>query len=247
MSEEELELYFASYVPLSSLPTPPPAKTVSIPAVQQKVDSTEAETPELEAHATYLSKLIPSNVSTQAPSMPIVADFLFRANLPIEMLAFTACILDALSHRFAASFRTASLPCTPTPFRYVPLFAKLQRQPPVRPEVVILAALSLAHGWLEDQPRSTAHWASVEGAAMFTTWELESAKTCILKDVDYGLFRITDKMVQRMLAGLRANATGLARQESGAFEEKEKRPKLSLKMRGAATWVHGMQTPEPSP
>jgi hypothetical protein len=49
MTEEEMDQYFASYVPLSSLPTPPPAKVVTIPCtVEDTTAVIQAKTPELE-------------------------------------------------------------------------------------------------------------------------------------------------------------------------------------------------------
>jgi hypothetical protein len=49
MTDEELDQYFASYVPLSSLPTPPPAKSVTIRStVEDTTAVIRAKTPELE-------------------------------------------------------------------------------------------------------------------------------------------------------------------------------------------------------
>jgi hypothetical protein len=49
MTDEELDQYFASYVPLSSLPTPPPVKLVTIPRIRENAtEVVQAKTPELE-------------------------------------------------------------------------------------------------------------------------------------------------------------------------------------------------------
>lgn len=49
MTDEELDQYFASYVPLSNLPTPPPAKVVVVPRVMENMtEVVQAKTPELE-------------------------------------------------------------------------------------------------------------------------------------------------------------------------------------------------------
>lgn len=48
MSEEELDKYFASYVPLSNLPTPPPAKEQPVVAGPASQAQDERRSPELE-------------------------------------------------------------------------------------------------------------------------------------------------------------------------------------------------------
>jgi hypothetical protein len=205
------------------------------------------------AHAIHLAKLIPYNASTQPPSIATISDFLLRAKLPIEVLAFTACILDALSHRFASSWRASNLPSTSTPFKYIPLHIGSRPLGPVRSEVIVLAALSLAHGWLEDRPRSNSHWACITGASKFTSGQVEIARRCILQDVDYGLFRITQDMVRFMTEEMqRAESVSLpCAGKVGVIGKKteDKRPKLSLDTPGTGTavWTFGMITPEPSP
>jgi hypothetical protein len=201
------------------------------------------------AHAIHLSKLIPCNTASQPASIATISGFLLRANLPTEVLAFTACILDALSHRFASSWRAASVPSAPTQFNYI------QCRPlgPVRSEIIVLAALSLAHGWLEDRPRSNSYWACVAGASEFTSAQVETARRCILRDMDYGLFRINQDMVRFMTEKMQWAANGSLPRAGrvGGVEKKmeDKRPKLSLDMSGTgtATWKFGMITPEPSP
>lgn len=51
MTDEELDMYFASYVPLSNLPTPPPAKDIVLCQPENLESSTlqaQCQTPELE-------------------------------------------------------------------------------------------------------------------------------------------------------------------------------------------------------
>jgi hypothetical protein len=205
------------------------------------------------ARATHLAKLIPYNASTQPASIATISGFLLRAKLPIEVLAFTACILDALSHRFAASWRASNLPSASTPFKYIPPIIGSRPLGPVRSEVIVLAALSLAHGWLEDRPRSNSYWACVAGASKFTSEQVEMARRCILQDVDYGLFKINQDMVRFMTEEMQRAESGSlpCAGEVGVIGKKteDKRPKLSLDMpgTGAAVWTFGMITPEPSP
>ena len=203
------------------------------------------------AHAIHLAKLIPSNLSAQPASIPTISEFLSRTSLPVEIIAFTACILDALSHRFASSWRAANLASAVVPFQFASLAVNSRQPPPIPAEVVVLAALTLAHGWLEDRPRSIAHWASIEGGGKFTSKELEISRACILRDVDYGLFRITEDMVRRMVRDLQRTASsdsvGSVVKNGAASMEGKRKPKLSLDMQGTAFWMYGMVTPEPSP
>jgi hypothetical protein len=176
---------------------------------------------------------------------------LSRAKLPIEIVAFAACILDALSQRFASSRRAA---CSPA---QTDLNSIIQRQlvPSPSSEIVVLSALSLAYGFLSDRDRSTSHWAQMEGGGLFSVGQIESTKWCILQDIDFKLPRIKAEMVNRMMTNMqRSTATRpslLRREHLQIVEVEEKRPKLSLDMQGTgagtAVWLNGVHTPEPSP
>jgi hypothetical protein len=192
-----------------------------------------------------LSKLVPTNVSPQRPSVDVVQGFLERASLPVEIVAFSASILDALSQRFASSWRAALVPYQQD------MFFHLRTVPTIDPEVIVLASLALAYGFLSDRDRSSKHWAQVEGTSLFTVRQVEATKWCILADIDYGLSRISENRVQRMLKDMQ-HATNFSRPiptavEPSTLAKEEKRPRLSLDFAGTAVWQNGMQTPEPSP
>jgi hypothetical protein len=189
---------------------------------------------------------VPTNVSPQRPSVDVVRGFLERASLPDEIVAFSASILDALSQRFASSWRAALVPYQPD------LFFQLTALPTLAPEVIVLASLALAHGFLADLDRSSKRWVQLEGASLFTVRELEATKWCILADIDYGLSRISDNRVQRMLKDMQ-HATNFSRSnvsmtvKPSTVEKGDKRPKLNLEFAGTAVWQNGVHTPEPSP
>ena len=86
---------------------------------------------------------------------------------------------------------------------------------------------------------------------MFSVQEIEATKRAILLDMDYGLFRISEDMVQRRLRDMqRVDQTALSVQLSAneAVTAKQNRVRnLSLSFAGTALWCHGVQTPEPSP
>ncbi|KAF2472822.1 uncharacterized protein BDR25DRAFT_312717 [Lindgomyces ingoldianus] len=266
-TDEELDHYFATYVPLSNLPTPPPAKKKPVGAggLGSEVEAKKmlVRTPELEVYAQHLSNRVPPNVATHRPSIPTIQNFLSRANLPIEIIAFASCILDALSQRFATSWRTCCLPPNPPNFGFDPKIS-FRHPPAMDPEIVVLSALAIALDFLEDRPRPNSHWAKIEGGFLFTERQIEATKVCILKDIDYGLFRITEGMVMHMLRVMqqagefsRTDPTTIVQkvekldlQLEPDADKDARRPKLSLDLihlQGTAVWVNGLQTPEPSP
>lgn len=200
-------------------------------------------------------------MSTQKPAVPVIRGYLERACLPTEILAFAACVLDALSQRFASSWRDACLPPSEKAFNFYS-GTHLRQRPMTGPDLIVLSALALAHGFIDDRGRSNGHWARVESRSQFTAREIETTKMCILRDMDYGLFRISDNMVQRMMRDMQRAcnfnipSSTSSRNDSvaaaAAAEKEERRPKLALSTGtggtpGTAIWANGVQTPEPSP
>ena len=201
-------------------------------------------------YALHLAGLVPRNVAGHKSSVSVIHGFLERACLPVEIVAFAACVLDALSDEFASRWHDAFLPMKPSTLDYY-LGADCWQQPTVSPDLIVLAALALAHGFIEDRGRSNAHWAKIEGAGMFDAKEVGKTKTCILEDIDYGLFRLSEERVQQMAWEMQQATYFTTPRNSISFtdgEVKERRPRLSLSTgSGAAVWAYGVQTPEPSP
>ncbi|KAL6703372.1 hypothetical protein ACN47E_009714 [Coniothyrium glycines] len=264
MTDEELDNYFASYVPLSNLPTPPPVKEHAIPrsAPQPSIaaattTTTTTTTTRTSSHstcsqsrvdATHLANLVPLNVSTHHAHASVIEGFLERASLPEEIVAFCACVLDALSARFATTWRNALAQCHYERDLGVFLRTDSRQNAHVGPEVIVLAALSLAHGFLVDRIRSSKHWSVREAAGAFSVQEIEASKRAILCDMNYGLFRIKNEMVQQRLRDMQrtiqAQTTGHQRQ---GIVKPQRQRNLSLSFAGAAIWSEGGPTPEPSP
>ncbi|KAJ4989670.1 hypothetical protein SVAN01_04887 [Stagonosporopsis vannaccii] len=250
MTDEELDLYFATCGSLSNLPTPPPAKehTIEKPAPTPTTSDLQDFAPELQAHATHLANLVPSTVSTTRPSVPAVRGFLERSCLPDEVVAFAACILDTLSPRFAATWQENLLPSNYA--RDLKLFMKTDtcHHASVSPDVLVLAALSLAHGFFSDTRRSAHYWAVGMSRNQITIQELEASKRAILQDTDYGLCRITEAMMDSMLRHMqRTKASPLTSNENDTVVKTGRRRNFSIDMSGTAMWKNGVQTPEPSP
>lgn len=102
------------------------------------------------------------------------------------------------------------------------------------PDLVVLAALALAHGFLTDRLRSSRHWSVKESNGMFGVREIEATQRTMLRDLDWGLSKIKEEAVQRMLG------------EMGT-QKKMRRGTMSIDLKGTSIWSHGVQTPEPSP
>jgi hypothetical protein len=181
-------------------------------------------------YAAHLSNQVPSTHTA------VIAGFLDRANLPDEVVAFAACVLDALSERFMHMWRQA---LAPTEFeRDLKNFLRTdtQQHAHASPDVIVLAALALAHGFLIDRLRSSRHWAVKESDGMFSVREIEATKRAILEDMDYGLFRIGEEEVRRV--------QGEMKRKMG---KRRRTMSMSLDLKGAAVWSLGVLTPEPSP
>lgn len=209
--------------------------------------------------ATHLSNLVPGDVDKRRPDTSILGAFLERARLPEEIVAFAACLLDALSRRFAGDWRAVCMPLRDCEeFRRNNVLSS-GWSTYVSSEVIVLAALAIAHGYLTDSDRETRAWAQVVGHDRYTVREIERTKWSILRDIDYGLVRVSEEMVDNMLrdmhraAGKTVPANPAASKAHGERkQQKEKDKALGLKLNldayhGAAIWIHGVQTPEPSP
>jgi hypothetical protein len=112
----------------------------------------------------------------------------------------------------------------------------------VSPDIIVLAALALAHGFCVDRVRSSRHWCVKESGGMFSVKELEATERSMLRDVDYGLFRIEAGMVGSMLRDLQRREDPVS-----LLSKMSRRRTLSLRLSGTAMWSLGVQTPEPSP
>lgn len=200
------------------------------------------------AHATHLANLVPLNASTHRPHAPVIHGFLDRAGLPEEIIAFSACVLDALSARFAAAWRDALAPSEYA--RGLQNFLRSDSKPQqvhVSPDIIVLAALSLAHVFLVDRWRSSRHWSLRESDGAFSVQEIEATQRAILQDLDYGLFRISNEAVQRQLGYMRCPVPVATAMKGVSVMKVHRSRNLSMSLAGTAKWCHGVQTPEPSP
>ena len=183
--------------------------------------------------------------------MPGICGFLEQSCLPDEVVAFGACILDGLSHRFPATWQESLSPSNYA--RDLKYFMETDtcHHASVSPDVLVLAALSLAHGFFNDTRRSAHYWAVGISRNQFTIQELEATKRSILQDMDYRLCRITEGMLDSMLQDMRCARTLPAAAASPAENDTAAkagyRRNFSIDLSGTSIWKYGVQTPEPSP
>jgi hypothetical protein len=170
----------------------------------------------------------------------VIRGFLERANLPEEVVALAACVLEGLSAQFQTSWREMLQPAEFERDLKSFLRTDERRTAHVSTNIIILAALALAHGFQSDHMRSSRHWSVKESNVMFSVKEIEATKRAILEDMDYGLFRIKDDAVKKMLEMMQKPKTTMALKH-------DRRRTLSINLTGTAIWSHGVQTPEPSP
>jgi hypothetical protein len=177
----------------------------------------------------------------------VIQGFLDRAGLPDEIVAFAGCVLDGLSARFAATWRHALAPSDYA--RDLKDFLRTDSRQHIQlsPDVIVLAALALAHGFLTDRLRSSRIWSLRESDGAFTVQEIESTQRAILHDMDYGLFRISNAMVQQRLRNMQRPSMSAVACTPNTVAKQDRRRNLSISLMGTAIWQFGAQTPEPSP
>ncbi|OWP03548.1 hypothetical protein B2J93_7566 [Marssonina coronariae] len=193
------EEYFAqTYVPLSSLPTPPTSSrwsssSSSSSSRQQSPESycSAGETldPEMLGPARHLTNLIPSSTSLLTPSVPVVHALLTRTALPLETLALAVCILDSLNARFALQWRQGC------PLAMVPLPQIDQRIPEqhidsIPPELIVLSALILAVKFLDDRQQRTSEYAAEWGRDAWTCAQINVTQRVLLENLGYKLLSL---------------------------------------------------------
>ncbi|OJD34442.1 cyclin-like protein [Diplodia corticola] len=288
VDSEDYDDYLANYVPLSNLPTPPPAQAgASWSEAPRSLAGHLVDENDLRGPASHLAKLVPSNACSRRPSVSVIEDYLERSNLPFEVLGLTACILDALSMRFAKKWRHALTLNEPTPAASPlldaangpispPASPALMTAAPVlnpaikshaEPELLVLSALALATGYLDDHQVSLQHWAQRISCGVFSARELSTTQRCVLIDLDYDLHSFTLEFIRDSIEDMhraslqsRRNAAAaaaaaatttvavvkdVAEEPYAATGEKNRPAPLSLQ--GSATWFKGIATPEPSP
>ncbi|KAF2762137.1 hypothetical protein EJ05DRAFT_198653 [Pseudovirgaria hyperparasitica] len=184
-SMEGLDDYFANYVPLSSLPTPP--EPVGSDGEEGCRNTRQGYGSERLRDSYYgpslhLANLIPSGVCLHRPSPSAIQSYLQRCMLPLETIALAGCVLDSLSLKFSRKIREA--------------FAAAHIAMPSSPEILVLASLALATSYLADDHLLASYWTGVVAQSSVTAQQLNLTSRCLLLHIGYGLHGFTPDMVE---------------------------------------------------
>ncbi|KAF2101490.1 hypothetical protein NA57DRAFT_35074 [Rhizodiscina lignyota] len=238
--EIDIDAVLASYIPLSQLPTPPPSFENAKPRIHEfngtttSPTSSHSTTPPLLGAANHLVSLLPSNVQhlhSPASSLAISA-YLQRADLPDSIIGLTACILESLSNRFIRSWRQAAF------------YSRFRSN---RVETIVVSALTIAAGFLDDRARSTAWWSEYITEEEVTATDINVTTRCVLLDIDYDIHSFTAENIADAVDEIR-RADNAARTASLPPDDAEKDNRRDSGYGGGkAAWQHGLVTPEPSP
>jgi hypothetical protein len=219
--------YFSkTYIPLSSLPTPPLSSHSNPSTRQQSPEAlfSPGETPNpkllgtsfpdvdpsiciqadhihcILGPAIHLTNLIPSSTSLTTASVPLVHAIVTRANLPLETLALAVCILDSLNSRFALQWRKGC-PLVPehmpSSIRNIGDRIEKQHIDSVRPEIIVLSAMILAVKFLDDAQQTTKEYAEEWGNGLWTCEQINFTQWCVLENLGYRLLPLWEYSIIR--------------------------------------------------
>ncbi|KAE9975582.1 hypothetical protein BLS_002532 [Venturia inaequalis] len=193
--ERELEEYFNhSYIPLSNLPTPPLSSSSS---PMMGLPKSTSDTSHLSA-SSFLCRLVPQ----QQAKVEEVASFITRAGLDPNTVALAACILDSLSSSFVRNWRNA---CEKARSPEIPTF----RSEPLKPELIVLGALAVAHSYLYDVCGEPKWWSDHVTNKAMEPRDISATTDCILKDIDYGLMSFTMEDLEEKKQDMLAKGEGV--------------------------------------
>lgn len=128
--------------------------------------------------ARYLASLIPRSASHSAPSVQLLHGILQRASLQRSTIALASCMLDCLTPTFVRSWRRECVDADGAS---------------ERPEVIAVAALSLALKFVEDTSYSARRWTRSLAADVWDTRSHVTTERLILADIDYAVVPLCRK------------------------------------------------------
>ncbi|KAH6659866.1 hypothetical protein BKA67DRAFT_31377 [Truncatella angustata] len=217
------------YRPLSNLPTPPPSSRTSSATQSPRIPAhdTTGRNDELLASAVHLTRMLPSGLSLEEPSVAVVQDMLSRANLPMDTIALAVCILDALPTRYRNRWRMV-YPRT----RQTPAALKRHTLPSgpiespndaVFPEVTILCAIMIATKFTEDAHDPTQYFCSEWGRDIWSCEQINATERCVMEVLDYRIMPLTaDEYIKEARHDIEYTRRELLDETSdAAFEAKE--------------------------
>lgn len=213
----------SKYAPLSNLPTPPSSSEemdieashdpnhsapLSFEGMSKKIGLLIAQRLICSAPAQYISRLIPQGALRKPLGAEHIHVYLHRSGLPEYTIAMAACILDALSSFFIRTWRkdltiatmtqsTRTSTCATSPLgKHSRLTASFGATP--QPELIPLAALSIAKSFLDDKRGDCRWWAEWVAEGKVHAAELSTTVKCMLRDLNYDLMSFTPEIIEDM-------------------------------------------------
>jgi len=149
--------------------------------------------------AVHLVNLIPPAASLAPPSVSLVHEMLFRADLPLETIALAVCILDSLSSRFSLNWRLLCPLAQRDSLDNASKRHTFSVSPAVgprttcsqlhidciNPEVIILSSLVIAVKFLEDHQAPTRYYRLAWGDDTWTSEQINVTERCIMESLGY--------------------------------------------------------------
>jgi hypothetical protein len=219
--------------------------------------------------AHYLSNLIPQGASLHRLPASTIATYLQRSVLSQSTIALAACVIDSLSSFFVRTWckELSALSLTQQCERGQPMFSisqphrqQIHGSATPKSALIVLAALSIASGFLDDVKTDSRWWARKIAGCDISARELSATVRCVLKDIDYDILSFTPDVVEEMrddmfpCAGSEqdSNAGSYFPPQAGfeeAADSPDQRPLAipQLEFKHTAIVNEGLLTPELSP
>jgi transposase-like protein len=135
---------------------------------------------------------VPQNASRSRVSPALIATYLARAQLPEATVALAACILDSLSSRFVRAWRRECEEVNTSQHSAHSLRIT------AKPELIVLAALAVASGFLDDVKGEPRWWIQNVTEDTLNLREFDATMRCVYKDLNYDLCSFTAEEVDEM-------------------------------------------------
>lgn len=155
-----------------------------------------------------------------------MATYIVQAELSPSTVALAACILDTLSSSFVRSWRKD---CEKARSSETATF----RSKPLKPELIILGAFVLAHGYLHDVSGQPEWWCRVANGTRkphengtIMRREITATTRCILQDIDYGLMSFTPGDVELKEQEIFGKGEGGSHNGNAVFSQGQLTPDL---------------------
>lgn len=197
--------------------------------------------------------MLPPGASFITPSIPAVQQMLAQAGLPMDTIALAVCILDSLDSKFSRNWRLSfpfhrqgqpaskrhTLPSAPGQPTHIDS---------VFPEIIILAALTIADKFVEDVQSPMPYLGSMFGNPTWTCEQVNFTERCIMESLGYRILPLWEPaLIKQARHDIEMARREIIQQSTGGVGEDGRRHFKSMSS-GHAVGGLGLQlTPAPTP